>query len=219
MRGRWASPGEFYKYTGEAEDGYDTVAWLSVQKWCNGSICTDGPSYLTHVQTSMAMLSPPALKAMFCNKGGFFNAHTSGVRQGGAFEARQWVWGVKNAPRSTPILKEALSQVNENLGEWLKRYPWKKGDSPLQISPEYEKYLFDQASSMAYGDYWKKIGLNTEEYLDRFMDVPCLWLTGFYDIYCRSTIDFFTNLVHRKKGPHLLIIGCWQHVLNSFSNK
>src|SRR5687768_8095250 len=36
-----------------------------------------------HVQTSMALLRPPALKAMFANKGGFFNAHTSGVRNGG----------------------------------------------------------------------------------------------------------------------------------------
>lgn len=34
--------GTFYKYTGEAEDGYDTCEWLSKQPWCNGSIVTDG---------------------------------------------------------------------------------------------------------------------------------------------------------------------------------
>lgn len=46
VRGRFKSAGYFYKYTGEAADGYDTVEWLAVQPWCNGSICTDGPSYL-----------------------------------------------------------------------------------------------------------------------------------------------------------------------------
>jgi len=212
VRGRFESEGEFYKYTGEAEDGYDTVEWIAVQKWCNGSICTDGPSYLCHVQTSMALLRPPSLKAMFCNKGGFFNAHSSGVRQGGAFEARQWVWGVKQAPRTTPQMKEAMNEIDVHLGDWLKRYPWKKADSPLSLTQEYEKYLFDQASNMAYGPYWKQIGLNTEEYLDDFADIPCIWLSGWYDIYCRSTIDFFTHLTPRKKGPHLLIMGPWQHV-------
>ena len=29
---------------------------------------------------------------------------------------------------------------------------------------------------------------------------------------CRSTIDFFVELSRRKKGPHLLIMGPWQHV-------
>lgn len=102
VRGRYKSGGEFYKYTGEATDGYDTVEWIAAQPWCNGSVVTDGPSYLCHVQTSMALLRPPHLKAMFCNKGGFYNAHTSGVRNGGAYEARQWVWAVKQASRKIP---------------------------------------------------------------------------------------------------------------------
>ena len=46
-RGRFKSSGTFYKYTGEAQDGYDTVEWLATQSWCNGSIVTDGPSYLS----------------------------------------------------------------------------------------------------------------------------------------------------------------------------
>jgi hypothetical protein len=45
VRGRFASKGVFYKYTGEAQNGYDIVEWLAKQQWCNG--CTDGPSYLS----------------------------------------------------------------------------------------------------------------------------------------------------------------------------
>jgi putative CocE/NonD family hydrolase len=203
----------FVKYTGEAEDGYDTVAWLAAQKhWCNGSVATTGPSYLCHVQTSMALLRPPNLKCLFANKGGFFNSWTSGVRQGGAYEARQWVWGVKNAPRRDPLVKDALEAVEKHFGAWMKRYPFRQGDSPLTAAPEYEEFVFAQASHDRYSEFWKQVGLNTEEHLDRFADVPVLWLSGFYDIYARSTCEFFRALSARKKGPHLLVMGPWQHV-------
>ena len=165
-----------------------------------------------HVQTSMALLRPPHLRAMMCNKGGFYNAHTSGVRQGGAYEARQWVWGVKNASRKEPRVREALEAVEKQFDGWMRRYPFVRGDSPLVVSPEYESYIFDQAERAEYGDYWKQVGLNTEEHLQDFHDIPCLFLSGWYDIYARSTIDFFTHLSPIKKGPMLLIMGPWQHV-------
>jgi predicted acyl esterase len=135
------------------------------------------------------------------------------VRQGGAYEARQWVWGIKNAPLKDPLIKESLENIKNNFGTWMARcYPFKKGDSPLSAVPEYEDFIFDQASNMEYGPYWKQIGLNTEEFLDEFTDIPVLWMSGWYDIYARSTVEFFTHLVNRKKGPHLLIMGPWQHV-------
>lgn len=76
----------------------------------------------------MALLRPPHLRAMFINKGGFFNAFTSGVRQGGTYEARQWVWGIKNASRKTPQLRAAIIEIDKHSDEWFKRYPWKRGD-------------------------------------------------------------------------------------------
>lgn len=160
----------------------------------------------------MALLRPPHLKAMMCNKGGFWNAHTSGVRQGGAYEARQWVWGVKNASRKEPSMRQALEHIEKTFDGWMRRYPFVRGSSPLSITPEYESYIFDQAEQGEYNDYWKQIGLNTEEYVDQFADIPALFLSGWYDIYARSTISFFTHLQPRKKGPMLLIMGPWQHV-------
>src|SRR5438132_698157 len=35
-RGRYCSEGRFTKYLSEAEDGFDTLAWLVMQPWCNG---------------------------------------------------------------------------------------------------------------------------------------------------------------------------------------
>ena len=59
-----------------------------------------------------------------------------------------------------------------------KRYPWKRGDSPLTTSPEYEDYIYDQLDKETYSDYWKQIGLNCEEYIDQFSDIPALLLSG-----------------------------------------
>src|ERR1044071_9831716 len=42
-RGRYRSEGRFTKYLSEAEDGYDTLAWLVAQPWRNGRVATVGP--------------------------------------------------------------------------------------------------------------------------------------------------------------------------------
>ncbi|HEV2126802.1 MAG TPA: CocE/NonD family hydrolase, partial [Chloroflexota bacterium] len=41
-RGRYGSEGEFVKYLSDAQDGYDTLVWLTRQPWCNGTVCTMG---------------------------------------------------------------------------------------------------------------------------------------------------------------------------------
>lgn len=213
-RGRYNSEGTFYKYVNEAEDGYDTVEWMAQQPWCDGNIGTIGASYLCHVQTFMAALSPPHLKAMFCIKGGFYNAHTSGVRQGGALEFRQLVWAFKEARVSQeaqrdPVIQKALAETN--LADWLKRFPFKRGYSPISPAPAYEAYLFDQLENSDYGDYWKQVGFNTEERLDAYADVPTVYLSSWYDIYARSTADFYRNLSKAKRAPIHLIMGPWEH--------
>ena len=113
-RGRYRSEGTFYKYVNEARDGYDTVEWAAEQPWCDGQIGTTGVSYLCHVQTFMAALNPPHLKAMFCIKGGFYNAHTCGIRQGGAFEFRQMVWAYRQASLSQEAERDPAVRTSSN---------------------------------------------------------------------------------------------------------
>lgn len=213
-RGRYNSGGTFYKYVNEAQDGYDTVEWMARQPWCNGRVGTTGVSYLCHVQTFMAALNPPHLRAMFCIKGGFYNAHTSGIRQGGALEFRQVVWAFRQASLSQEAqgdsaIRKAFEETD--LAEWLKRYPFKRGYSPVSPAPAYEAYLFDQIQKGDYDGFWKQVGLNTEEYLDDYADVPTVYLCGWYDIYARSAIDFYQNLSRTKRSPVRLIMGPWEH--------
>ena len=51
MRGRYASQGEFSKYSVlEPADGYDTVEWLAKQPYSDGRVGMWGTSYGAHTQ-------------------------------------------------------------------------------------------------------------------------------------------------------------------------
>ena len=63
-RGRFESEGTFHAYFPDIEDGYDTLAWLSTQPWCNGHIGSWGRSYGALTQWLTAPLQSPHLACM-----------------------------------------------------------------------------------------------------------------------------------------------------------
>ncbi len=213
-RGRYASEGEFVKYLSDGEDGYDTVAWLAAQPWCNGKVATMGLSYAAHTQGSLACLNPPALAAMVIDSGAFSNAYLSGIRSGGAFEMKQVTWAFNQAKESplakaNPAVRAALDA--ENLIEWFKVMPWKPGFSPVRWVPDYEHYLFAQWTHGAFDDYWKQLGIYAEGYYQQFADVPQIHMSSWYDAYVRTATDNYVALSKTKRGPVRLILGPWTH--------
>ena len=213
-RGRYASEGTFVKYLSDGNDGYDTVAWLTQQPWCNGKVGTMGLSYAAHTQSALACLNPPGLAAMFLDSGGFSNAYRSGIRQGGAFELKQATWAFNNARvspavQSDPVAAAAMAAVD--LKEWFTRMPWKKGHSPLQWAPEYEDYLFEQWTHGAFEGYWQQVGIYAEGFYDQYADVPMVHMSSWYDPYPRTATEKYLGLSKRKRGPVRLILGPWTH--------
>jgi uncharacterized protein len=64
-RGRYGSEGRFTKYRGEAEDGFDTLAWIAAQDWCDGQHRHDGHVLFgPHPDGRGLRSDPPALAAM-----------------------------------------------------------------------------------------------------------------------------------------------------------
>ena len=63
-RGTFGSSGRFEPFSEEHDDGLATVAWLKQQPWFNGSLATNGASYLGFVQWAIARDAGPELKAM-----------------------------------------------------------------------------------------------------------------------------------------------------------
>jgi len=213
-RARYESEGEFTKYTDEGEDGYDTMAWLAQQPWHGGKVGTYGLSYSAHTQAATACLNPPNLGCMWLDSGGFSNAFLNACRNGGAFELRQLTWAYKEAVESReayadPVVGEAIR--SQNIFDWFKRLPWKKGQSPLQWTPDYEDYLLDIWARENFDEYWKQIGLCAEEYYDEFSDVPQVHMSAWYDPYSRTATDNYVALSGTKKGPVSLLLGPWTH--------
>lgn len=213
-RGTHRSEGRFTKYLSDGEDGYDTMAWLTTQPWCNGKIATMGLSYAAHTQVAAACIAPPGLAAMFVDSGGFSDAFQGGIRQGGAFELKQATWAHRQAMEgseaaSNPLVRSALKA--EDMRAWFTRMPWRKGHSPLRWAPEYEDYLFEQWTNGEYGAYWKRLGICAREYYDTFADVPMVHMSSWFDAYPRTATDNYLALSRTKRGPVSLILGPWTH--------
>lgn len=216
-RGRYKSSGRFTKYLSEAEDGYDTLAWLIRQNWCNGRIGTFGLSYAAHTQAALGCLDPPGLAAQFLDCGGFSNAYRSGIRHGGAFDLKQATWAYNNAlaDAKDPAVKAALEA--QDIRDWFARMPWRKGNSPISAAPEYEDYLLEQWSHGVFDEFWKQPGIYAEGYYDRYADVPVVNLSGWYDPYARTAVENYLGLSRRKRAPMRLILGPWTHGDRSLS--
>ena len=175
-RGCFDSEGDLYFLRDEAADGYDTVEWIAAQPWCNGKVGTFGTSYAGWTQTSTAALNPPHLACQIPTMAGW-NAHTSTVRQGGAFELRFMAWAFWHSAvnpnkrlKANPGAKETLDHTD--FRDWLSQLPLKEGLSPLAQIPNYERWLMDIYTKADYDDFWRQPGFGVEEYLEQYSDVP-----------------------------------------------
>lgn len=211
-RGRFGSEGVFTKYLNEAEDGYDTLTWLVEQPWCNGKIGTLGLSYCAHVQAAMAGLDPPGLAAMFLDCGGFSSAYHNGVRQGGAFELKQLTWAYNQALESGHGNPERLAAIRaQDIREWVRVMPWRRGASPVSAAPEYEDYVVEQWEHDRFSAFWQQRGIYWRGSYAETSDVPMVHMSGWYDPYSITAIENYTALRALKDSPIKLVLGPWTH--------
>jgi putative CocE/NonD family hydrolase len=211
VRGRYRSDGRFGFLAQEAEDGYDTIAWIARQPWCDGKVGTIGLSYAGWTQLAAAALGPPHLAAMWVDEAGA-NAWSSTVRHNGAFEMRFLCWALWQGAKSReakadPVLERALGAVN--VRDWLQRMPLRRGCSPLALIPDYEAWAFDIATHGDDDAYWRRPGYDIARHWDRFPDCPIVLTTGWYDSYTRATFENFLGLRGRRRVR--VIVGPWTH--------
>jgi uncharacterized protein len=213
-RGRYKSEGTFVKYLSDGNDGYDTCTWILKQRWCDGRIGTMGLSYAAHTQGALGSAAAPGVAAMFLDSGGFSNAYQGGIRQGGAFELKQATWAFNNALESPEVTRDpaklaAMKAID--VRAWFRRMPWRRGDSPVSLAPEYEDYLFEQWEHGVFDSYWKQLGIYAEGFYDQFVDAAMVHMSSWYDAYARTATDNYVGLSRRKRGPVHLIMGPWTH--------
>ncbi|MDE1150035.1 MAG: CocE/NonD family hydrolase [Azospirillaceae bacterium] len=214
VRGRYGSAGVFAKYVNEAEDGFDTLGWIGAQPWCDGRVGTYGLSYCAHVQTAAAALAPPNLACMMVDSGGFAEAYHAGIRQGGAFELKQLTWAYRHALLSPaaerePAIHAAIAA--QDIADWVRRWPWDRGHSPISPVPEFEAYVLEQARHGEFDDYWRQSGLGLARHYAAMSDVPTLLMCSWYDPYASATLWNYDGITRHKRGPVHLLMGPWTH--------
>ena len=216
-RGTFASEGDVDFLMPEAEDGFDTLAWIDRQPWSNGKVGSWGCSWASWTQTAMAALGPENLAAMVPNMSGS-NGYESSIRHGGALELRFLAWAFWHSATNTqaklkadPSVDAALNFGAAKFSDWLTRLPLRKGQTQLALVPPYERWVLKLQEEADYTDYWKHPSLNPSEYWDEFPDVPVLLVGGWYDSYTRAVFENFMGLSERKKGPVRILMGPWTH--------
>jgi putative CocE/NonD family hydrolase len=213
-RGRHGSEGCFVKYLSDAEDGYDTCAWLVRQPWCDGRICTMGLSYPAHTQAALGCRDAPGVVAQALDCGGFPNSWLAGIRQSSAFELKLATRAYKQAILSPeadadPTLKAALEA--QDIRDWQTRLPSRPDYSPLRHHPDYKAYPLDQWSHGAFNEYWQQLGIWAEGSHSGYSKADCVHLSSWFDTYPLIAIANYSALKRASRSPQRLIPGPWTH--------
>lgn len=203
VRGQGASEGEWYPLKHEADDGADTLAWLTQQDFQDGNIALVGGSYLGLVQWAVADRLPPEVKTMVptTSHGGFYDM----IYRGGHFT--QGIAGLWSAEIFHPLQdKEAAAE------QWLETVvPVRPArDAPRDLFmgawPSYSDYIAHPDRDDAYWqqDFYRQID---QSYLS--VEVPVLWIARWHDFFLEGTLNRVDDLPNRASS--LLLIQPGQH--------
>lgn len=192
VRGKGASGGNYLVYENDAQDGYDTVEWVSHQTWSDGKVGTFGDSARGFTQLLLAPDAPSALKAMFV-----VNApsdyYRQSVFQGGAFRLDFLSWIVSLSP-----------------GGGVTDYTY----TPLNKYPNMEQNTYFQRIVQHPMDDGAWDFVNIEKKYNE-INVPSYFVGGWFDIYADGGPTNFVGLQENggpgAKGNQKLLMGPWMH--------
>ncbi len=223
VRGRFASQGEWYFLAEhEGPDGFDTMAWIEAQPWCDGNIGTMGLSYSTATQQALAVLRPPGLKTQFLSDGGYDYFHRT-LRHSGAFELGVVLPYVVRLAREGPDLssdperRAAFEAELDGLRPWLDRLPLRRGESFLRHAPREERWFFDMLTTSRRGAYWNQPTLSLKEHVEGYPDIPVFFQTSWYGHHVWATIEKYRAIRRGRASPMRLLIGSWLHGYDDFA--
>ncbi|MGE0453219.1 MAG: CocE/NonD family hydrolase [Vicinamibacteria bacterium] len=213
VRGRHRSEGDwFFLGPHEGPDGYDTLAWVTAQPWCDGGVGTFGLSYSTATQQALAVTRPPGLRAQFLSDGGFDYFHRT-LRHSGAFEL-----GVA-LPHAIRMGREvaqgaalaALDEASRDLRPLLAELPLRKGASVLRHAPREERWLLELQNRGERDAFWRQPTLSMRDHVGEYPDLAAVCQSSWYGHHVWATTQKWRALRERGAAPKKLLIGPWLH--------
>jgi len=217
VRGRWLAEGDFYPFTSEVEDGYDSVEWVAAQPWCSGPVGMVGGSYIGATQWLAAIAQAPHLKAIAPNITSS-DYYEGWAYQGGAFQLGAMLfWNVPTLASDRAARGGNMQRVEHLLIEGDDLMPHYEHlqlkTLPILQEDGLSSYYFDWLAHPTYDSYWKAIAVK-ERYGQ--VNVPVLNLGGWYDLFLMGTLENFVRMQSEGGSPaarsgQRLLIGPWSH--------
>lgn len=218
-RGCYRSDGTFEAFVNEERDGFDTIAWLRDQDFCDGNVFMYGGSYVGATQLLAAVSDPPGLRGIVPQLTGseYFEGW---AYRGGALELGFLLYWAINSFMGPELLRRSRElDTTELQQEYVRllRDPKSAYDVlPLvgleavnELVPSYLDWLEHPTRDA----YWRSTAVR-ERY--SAITVPALHIAGWYDIFSEGTIENFSRL-HAEAGTEAardgqyLIVGPWAH--------
>lgn len=191
IRGTGASEGvadDEYS-TQEGQDALEVIAWLAAQPWCNGNVGMWGISYGGFNAIQIAMLQPPALKAII------------------AVDATDDVY-------TDDVVYWNGALQCESLGRWPLSMIASTG---LPGAPDYdvdsravqarfakEPWILAWLRQQRDGPYWRRMSLRPRY---EAIHIPTMLIGGWLDGYT----DSIPRMLAAMQAPTRAIIGPWPH--------
>jgi len=214
-RGQGQSEGTFHFYSDDVNDGYDTIAWIALQDWCDGNVGMQGPSYLGSTQLLAARTKPPALKCIMPTAfvGNFPSSFPFSYGVPNKGPCMQW-HQVADAESSVDIdvaYCDANALNHPKWGSAFKHRPLVEAANTVLSGDKLASWR-ETISHPMDDEYWAPIHFTDEELAE--LDIPIFFTDGWYDMTF-GPIDFFSRLeeVHgHDQGPdRYLLVGPWNH--------
>ncbi len=222
VRGRGASGGTFRLYMSqdnhdEGSDGAETMRWVVRQPWCDGRIAAVGGSFSAANQQAAALHHPPGLRVQFLRDGGI-NYYERALRTHGTTNVGLCVpWVVNQAATSPeavrdPEIAAGLQEMRRDLPEWITRFPWRRGESPLAACPAYEDLLFTMYETGDDTEFWQSTTARLAGHWDEYpTNVALFMVSGWYAHHVSGNFEKLRELGPRLKRPVCLVVGPWVH--------
>jgi putative CocE/NonD family hydrolase len=221
IRGRYASEGVFHAFPNEANDGYDTCAWICEQPWSNGRIGTFGGSYVGLTQWQAALAGAPGLQAMVPNITAA-DYHEGWCYQGGAFELsflKSWTltWLATDTARRLAASDPAFQTKLETLWDRCDAMEADFDIMPLagdpllaELAPYYDEWL----AHPDHGPFWDRYKIDGKY---GQLDQAVLHGGGWYDVFLGGTLHNFMGMragakTEAARTAQRLLIGPWDHM-------
>jgi uncharacterized protein len=218
-RGRNKSEGEFYPFIHEAQDGFETIQWVSDLPQCDGQVGMYGCSYPAQGQLLAASRQPPALAAAAPASAGIDFYRDLHYDYGGAFSLMFNASWATELARDTAI-RQGLPELQAQLTQMEREYPQRCWNLPMgevnapidfkSVAP----YFYDWLEHPARDDYWRRIDVDE---IYRQIQIPMLHMGGWYDAFVEASVRHYTRLKalgrdQNGRPKQRLVIGPWYHM-------